>query len=107
MNYIFGTNDYTGNETLKTVGTEHTDLTGFQQTVREYPDCTITDSFHVVRKMKSAEDTAGNCYDWYVIDHHNRTIDKTGPLKRQAEDTDALLVDQEYRLTLLELGVTE
>jgi len=27
--------------------------------------------------------------------------------RKAAEDTDAMLVDQEYRLTLLELGVTE
>ena len=81
MEYIFGTNDFTGEEGLKTVGPEHTDLSGFQQTVREYPDCTITDSFRVVQKTKSAEDSEGNCYDWYVIDHHNRIIDKTKPVK--------------------------
>lgn len=81
MEYIFGSNDFTGEEVLKTVGSEHTDLSGFQQTVREYPDCTITDSFHVVQKMKSSADSEGNCYDWYVIDHHNRIIDKTQPVR--------------------------
>ncbi len=81
MEYIYGSNDFTGEETLKTVGNEHTDLCGFQQTVREYPDCTITDSFHIVEKTKSAEDSEGNCYDWYLIDRHSRFIDKTKPVK--------------------------
>jgi hypothetical protein len=66
---------------LKTVGADHTDLNGFQQTVREYDDCTITDSFYVVQKTKSDEDGEGNCYDWYLIDHHSRTIDRTKPVK--------------------------
>lgn len=80
MDYIFGSKDFTGEEVLKTVGTEHTNLSGFQQTVREYPDCIITDSYFVVRKTKSDEDSEGKCYDWYLIDHHNRTIDRTKPL---------------------------
>lgn len=85
MEYIFGTNDYGGVEVLKTVGKEHTDLAGFQETVREYPDCTITDSFYVVQKTKSDEDAEGNCYDWYVINQHNRTVDKTKPVQRNLD----------------------
>ncbi len=81
LEYIFGTNDYSGVEVLKTVGKEHTDLIGFQETVREYPDCTITDSFYVVQKTKSDKDAEGNCYDWYVINQHNRTVDKTKPVQ--------------------------
>lgn len=107
MEYIFGTNDFTGEEVLKTVGAEHSGLSGFQQTVREYPDCTITDSFFVVRKTKSAEDEEGKCYDWYLIDQHNRYVDKSVALKQAQEDADAMAIDHEYRLTLLELGVTE
>ena len=107
MEYIFGTNDITGEETLKTVGAEHTDLSGFRQTVREYPDCIITDSFHVVRKTKSDEDEEGKCYDWYLIDRHNRYVDKSVALKQAQEYADAMTVDHEYRLTLLELGVTK
>lgn len=87
MEYIFGSNDATGEEILKTVGEEHTELSGFQQTVREYPDCTITDSFHVVQKTKSADD-GGKCYDWYLIDRHNRVIDKVKPVK---ENLDVLM----------------
>lgn len=81
MEYIFGSNDFTGEEVLKTISAEHSDLSGFQQTVREYPDCTITDSFFVVRKTKSDEDEEGKCYDWYLIDRHSRTIDRTKPVK--------------------------
>lgn len=85
MEYIFGSNDFTGEERLKTVGKEHTDLNGFRQIVREYPDCTITDSFYVVQKIKSSKDSEGNCYDWYVIDHHNRIIDKTKPVEKNLD----------------------
>lgn len=77
MEYVFGRNDFTGDETLMTKGEQHTDLTGFQETVREYADSTITDAFRVVEKSKTDEDSEGNCYDWYIIDKHNRTIDKT------------------------------
>lgn len=81
MEYIFGTDDFSGEEVLKTKGVEHTNLSGFVETVREYDDCTITDTFHVVRKTQSDTDAEGNCYDWYVIDRHNRIIDKTKPVK--------------------------
>lgn len=105
MEYIFGTKDKM--EILKVKGYAHTDLTGFHQIERTYPDQTITDNFRVVRKLNGAEDVEGSCYDWYEVDRHYRTIDKTGPLVTQAEDTDAMLVDQEYRLALLELSITE
>ena len=71
MDYVFGTKG--GAEVLKTVGDAHTGLTGYHQLEREYPDQTITDSFRVVRKLRSAEDAEGRCYDWYEIDHHYPT----------------------------------
>lgn len=67
-------------EVLKTKGATHTDLTGFQEVVREYPSEKITDNFRVVRKIGSAEDVEGNCYDRYEIDRHRREIDRTGPV---------------------------
>ena len=73
--YVFGT--LNGSETLRTKGPSHTDLSGFQQAAQESPDETVTDRFRVVRKLKSAEDAAGRCYDWYEIDRHYRTVDKT------------------------------
>jgi len=81
VEYVFGADGYSGVEILRTKGDEHTDFVGFAETVQEYDDSTITDTFHVVRKTKSDEDDEGNCYDWYEIDHHNRVVDKTKRLK--------------------------
>lgn len=67
-------------EVLKVKGDAHTDLTGFHQIEQVYPDQTITDSFRIVRKLDSQEDGEGNCYDWYEIDRHNRTVDRSGPV---------------------------
>ncbi len=91
MDYIFGTNgDF---ETLKTKGKYHTDLKGFQELIAEYPNETVTDHFRVVTKMDSKEDVEGNCYDWYQIDQHYRTIDKTGPISK---NTEQLRADVDY-----------
>lgn len=78
MEHIFGFVERNGVtvENLKTVGDAHTNLTGFNEVVREYPDCTITDRFRVMEKYRSSEDEAGNCYDWYVISEHYRYKDK-------------------------------
>lgn len=73
--YVFGT--LNGSETLRTKGPSHTELSGFQQAAQESPGETVTDRFRVVRRLKSAEDEAGHCYDWYEIDRHYRTVDKT------------------------------
>lgn len=105
MEYVFGVKGKM--EVLKVKGDTHTDLIGYHQIQQTYPDQTITDSFRIVRKLDSKDDVEGNCYDWYEIDRHYRIVDKTGPLITQAEDTDAMLADQEYRLTLLELGIME
>lgn len=82
MDYIFGDVDRNGVtvENLKTVGEAHSDLDGFVQTVREYPDSIITDRFRVVEKYRSDEDAEGNCYDWYVIAEHYRYEDKFTPV---------------------------
>lgn len=56
-------------------------MKGYHEIERSYSDQIITDSFRVVEKYDSAEDSEGNCYDWYVIDHHNRTKDKFTPAK--------------------------
>lgn len=81
MEYVFGTNSYSGVETLRTKGSEHTNFDGFVETVQDFDDSTITDTFHIVCKTKSDDDVEGNCYDWYIIDKHNRVIDKTKRLK--------------------------
>lgn len=82
MEYVFGTQGEI--EVLKTKGDSHTDLTGFHQIEQTFPDQTITDNFRVVRKIESAEDVEGNCYDWYEIDRHYRAVDKTGLLSSRS-----------------------
>lgn len=105
MEYVFGRDERKKEETLMTRGNGHTKLTGFCEVVRKYPDCTITDSFFIMRKDKSSEDAEGNCYDWYTIDKHNRIIDRTPPLKETETLTLELAADHEARLCNLELGV--
>lgn len=83
MEYVFGTRDE--KEILKTKGDVHTDLSGFHSVERVYPDQTITDNFRIVRKLNSKEDAAGNCYDWYEIDHHYRITDKINPLRENID----------------------
>ena len=99
MEYIFGRDNFSGNETLKTKGNEHTNLEGFVDTVREYDDCKITDSFFVDRKEHSTEDIEGNCYDWYVINRHYRVVDKSGPIVARVDgnkaDIEAALCDMD------------
>lgn len=111
MEYIFGSVERNGMtvENLKTVGDSHTDLNGFVQTVRNYPDSTITDRFKVVEKYRSEEDAEGKCYDWYVISEHYRYVDKSEVVKSElgAEllDSYELQADHEHRLCMLELGL--
>lgn len=102
MEYVFGTQGEV--EILKVKGDAHTDLTGFHQIERTYPDQTITDNFRVVRKLNSQEDVGGGCYDWYEIDHHYRVVDKTGPLVQQSiENAEAA----EAALCELDAGYSE
>ena len=81
MEYVFGTADEV--EILKTKGDAHTDLTGWQEVEQVYPDQTVTDRFRVLRKLDSQEDGEDKCYDWYEIDRHNRTVDKTVPVAQE------------------------
>lgn len=46
-----------------------------------------------MRRIDSAEDAEGNCYDWYEIDRHYRTVDKTAPVVQQVEESTAALED--------------
>ena len=100
MEYVFGTN---GNaEILKTKGPEHTNLTGYQQITRGFPNEKITDNFRIVRKIDSKKDPSGNCYDWYEIDRHYRTIDKTGQLVEE-EARNAANIDYLSMMTGVDL----
>lgn len=94
MEYVFGAQNEA--EILRTKGSTHTDLTGYQEIFREFHGEKITDNFRVVRKLKVGEDADRNCYDWYEIDRHYRTIDKSGPILKEQEqlraDVDFLLI---------------
>ena len=51
----------------------------------------MTDSFRIVQLLESKEDTEGNCYDWYEIDHHYRYADKfTAGSEKLQEQIDAI-----------------
>jgi len=89
MDYVFGTEGEI--EVLKTKGGTHSDLTGYQQIVQEFPGEKITDNFRVVKKTGSAEDGEGNCYDWYEIDRHYRTIDKSGAVAERVGAIEAAI----------------
>lgn len=108
MEYVFGLDDVRGQRTLLTRGDAHTDLTGFCEVVREYDDCTITDNFRIVRKLDSAEGAAGDCYDWYDIDQHYRTIDKTKGVRAEvstlaADTTETRVAAMAFAATATEL----
>lgn len=111
MEYIFGTVRYKclERECLKTKGNIHSNLSGLQTIETKYPDRYVVDTFFVEDHYHSAEDSEGNCYDWYIIDNHNTDTDMFSPQKEnldfQQESVDAMLVDYEYRLLILELGL--
>lgn len=90
MEYVFGTEG--DREVLKVKSDYITGLTGYQQVIRKFPSETISDSFRVVRKLDSKTDVAGNVYDWYEIDRHYRTIDRTATLK-EANENNAANID--------------
>ena len=78
MEYVFGTKTVgkTEVEILKTIGDVHSNLTGRQVVVREYPDQTIEDQFTIVRCYQSKVDSEGRHYDWYEIKDHFRNSDR-------------------------------
>ena len=91
MKYVFGVTKRTGSpmENLKTVGAEHTNYTGYTETVRECPDgTTIRDRFRIVEKYASKE-VNGTCYDWYTITEHSRDTDMTEKTKKALEQLTA------------------
>lgn len=100
MEYVFGTKG--DKEVLKTKGTAHSKLSGYHQLERAFTDQTITDSFRIVGLMKSKEDSEGNCYDWYEIDHHNRYTDKFTPAKEEIKG--GISENQEAVLDIAELS---
>lgn len=93
MDYIYGISIRNGAlcENLKTVGTEHSDLSGYVSTVQDFPDGTkITDHCRIIRKYANKESN-GVCYDWYLIDSHYRETDTTAKAKAAVDKVNANL----------------
>lgn len=87
MEYVFGKVRRSGVdlESVKTVGTEHSNLKGFCTIEKHYPDSIITDNFRVIEKYRS-DSNKELCYDWYIIDSHDRNIDKFTPAEGEIKD---------------------
>lgn len=77
-------------EVLKTVDTSHTDLTGRQRFMATHPDCIITDVFSIKEKYLTKEE-GGLCYDWYLLNDHDRFIDRTPQLIKEIDNERALV----------------
>lgn len=112
MTYTFG--HHSNFETLNTKSNKAKNLVGFHTLIRETDVDTTIDHFRVIRKMSEQTDAEGNVYEKYEITDHYREVDKTPPLNRRiaaaesaGADEDALSVDHELRLTMLELGINE
>lgn len=88
MEYVFGTVKRKGIdiENLKTVGEEHTDLSGRCIIKRVYPDREVEDIFTIEDHYGSGEDSEGTCYDWYLIKDHYRDTDRFMPQKGEIEE---------------------
>ncbi len=91
MEYLFGNRGKI--EILKTKGNEYSDLKGYHEIEREYPDQTITDRFFIRCKLESEIDEAGDYCVWYEIDHHYRYVDRTRPVKEALEEATTEMED--------------
>ena len=65
----------------------------------EFPDQTVTDRYHIARKIKDSVDPEGNYYAWYEIDQHYRYTDKFASNIRRTE-----LEITDHDLAILEVG---
>ena len=63
-----------------------------------------TDGTIVTKRFNKSESFKANCYKYMTPSEWNAHMTE---LQSAQSDTDALAVDQDYRLTLLELGVTD
>lgn len=119
MEYVFGTVRRNGEdrENLKTVGDKPTDLKGRVVIRREYDDRIIEDSFYIVDHYASKE-SAGEYYDWYLIDKHDRDTDMFSPVKdginermdvteQEITDTEIAQMEQEQMITDHDIAIME
>ena len=75
--YIYGTIQLNGKmiENLKTIGSTHTNYSGFISTRREFADGVIIEDRCRILQKYYATEADGCCYDWYLIDNHIRYMD--------------------------------
>ena len=109
MEYIYGTAEIGGvtRENLKVIGGELLNKGASLTTKRELDGVTIVDVSILGERYYSTTDAEGTRYDFYILDSHYRFEDKSEALEALQTDTDEATVDLDYRLTLLELGITE
>lgn len=94
--YIFGRDGDAS--ILKTIGDEHTDLSGFfSVSVRTDVD-EITHSCVVGKKYRSAEDADGCCYDWYIITGYSRDTDRTPRTNARVDELERALAQRDEAL---------
>lgn len=108
MEYIYGFSTRHGNlsENLKTIGDEHSDLSGFISSIKEFEDGTkIEDKCRIVKKYASKESN-GKYYDWYLIDSHYRIEDKSAQSQKNIEELKANL-DYVTMMTGVDIPVEE
>ena len=112
MEYIFGSVRVDGEEcdNVKTVGSEHSELSGKMSITRKYTDSHITDNFTVLEKYRS-EEADGLCYDWYVIKDHYRYEDRFTPgicaTEQEITDIEIENMEQEQAITDAEIDILE
>jgi hypothetical protein len=86
-------------------------MMGYCEVERKYPDRIITDRFLILRKIGSATDAEGNCYDWYEIGRHYRLEDKftprIGSTEQEITDCEIQLMEQEQMITDNEIAIME
>lgn len=113
MDYVFGTASRNGVnvETVKTVGSNHSGLTGHVSVRREYADSHITDVFDVIGRIDSRDGDDGLCYDWYEIDRHYRYEDRhtpqIGAVESALTELEILSMEQERTITDNEIAIME
>lgn len=86
--YIFGSDG--AGMVLKTVGEEHTDLSGMVSVTVQTDVDEVTHSCRVERKYRSAEGVDGLCYDWYAISGYFRDTSKTARVAALEEENKLL-----------------
>lgn len=68
----------------------------------EFVEC----AYKVSKKIKS-EMHDGMYYDWYQLDGEERRADKTPAIMNRIADLEEFLIEDQYQITLLQLGIEE